>query len=97
MNAAQIWKSFFVDWPADLPRRGVVLSVLNDQTPFKDFWLQGELIMFDRTNPDTAGARYVMLCFDAVNSVKFVNPLSEATIAGAGFTANGEKRTKQLV
>jgi len=55
--------------------------------PFKNFWLRDELLLLERTNPDVAGGRFMLLSFDVINTVKFVDPLNESTIASAQFVA----------
>ncbi|MCA9229342.1 MAG: hypothetical protein KDA57_01715 [Planctomycetales bacterium] len=87
MATAATWKSLFADWPAGLPRRGVMLSLLNETIPFNNFWLRGEMVLLERKNPDTAGSRYILTSYDGIDSVRFIDPLSEQTIAAAGFSA----------
>lgn len=95
--SAQTWKSLFSDWPAELPRRGVVLSTLNESMPFCDFWLRGDTILLQRKNPDTSGSRYILLSCEGIDSVRFVDPLGDQTIAAAGFTAGAKERSPQPV
>jgi len=86
MSASQVWKSTFVNWPEGIPRQGVVLSVLNEIMPFKNFWIRGEMVLLERKNPDTSGARFILVSFERIDSVRFIDPLSEQTIAAAGFS-----------
>ena len=88
MVTSQTWKSFFVEWPADLPRRGVVLSTLNESMPFTNFWLRGEMVLLERKNPDTSGARFILMGFAGIDSVRFIDPLSEQNISAAGFSTS---------
>ena len=85
MTSADTWKKLFTDWPAAMPRRGVLLSVLNESMPYRDFWLNGDLLLLERTTPDALGGRFIILSFDAINSLKFIDPINEASIAEAGF------------
>lgn len=96
MAAAQNWDSFFSNWPASLPRRGVLQTVLQEAMPFKDFWIKDGMLLFERVTPDAMGARFVLLSFDTINLVKFINPLSAAEISAAGFQADVTDRQPQL-
>ena len=86
MTPAENWKSFFIDWPESFPRSGVLLTTLNETIPFRNFWLKGDLLLFERTVPDALGGRFMLLGFEIVNSVKFTNPLTDDCINQAGFS-----------
>lgn len=87
MTTTQSWKTFFTDWPAAFPRGGVLVSTLNEMIPFRRFWLKDDFVLLERNAPDATGGRYVLMGFDVINSVKFVNPLKDEMIAQAGFDA----------
>jgi hypothetical protein len=91
MTSAENWKSFFLEWPADFPHSGIVLSTLNEAMPFRNFWLRDDMLLLERTNPDAMGGRFLILGFEVINSVKFTSPLSDAVIDGSGFTAVGSE------
>lgn len=97
MAATQDWSSFFNNWPANLARKGVLQTTLNEQMPFKNFWLQDELLLFERVAPDAMGARFVLVSFEVVNLVKFTDPLTASEIASAGFQEKQGERQPQLV
>jgi hypothetical protein len=63
----------------------VLLTTLNEATPFKSFFVRGELLLLERTNPDPLGARFVLLGFDAIHAVKLIDPIKEEVFAAAGF------------
>jgi hypothetical protein len=81
----EIWRDVFTNWPAALPRRGLVVSSLNETIPFKSFLLKGDMLLLERTNPDAAGARFIILTFDAVHMLKITEPLKESVLNSAGF------------
>lgn len=85
---ASPWADFFRDWPAGVPRRGIVLSQQGETTPFRGFMLRGELILFERISPDSLGARFLLLTNDEVAGVKFTDPLKQDVFDAAGFTGN---------
>jgi len=97
MAASQNWSDLFNNWPASFARKGVLQSVLNEQMPFKDFWLKDGMLLIERVTPDAMGARFVLLSFEAVSLVKFTDPLKAAEIAEAGFQAEAATRQPQLV
>lgn len=92
MNSAQCWNKFFCNWPSSLARKGVIQTVLNETMQFKNFWLQEGMVLFERIAPDATGARFVLVGFDVINLVKFVDPLTEKDIADAGFHKQLPKR-----
>jgi hypothetical protein len=80
-----IWKNFFNNWPAGIQRRGIIVTVLNETVPFKGFMVKEDVLLLDRTNPDSMGGRFVMVGFDAINCVKFIDPLKGSVFNAAGF------------
>jgi hypothetical protein len=85
MASEPTWKHVFMNWPTGIPRRGVMLTTLNETTPFKSFMIKDDLLLLERTNPDPLGSRFVLLGYDAINSVKLVDPLKESVFTAAGF------------
>ena len=90
-SSAEDWKALFSDWPACLPRKGALSNSLNDQTPFVGFMVKGDMLLLERTLPDATGARFVLMSFGGINSVKFIDPLREADFFEAGFTGKFSK------
>lgn len=74
-----------MNWPAGIPRRGLVVSSLNEPMPFKSFMLKDDILLLERTNPDALGGRFIMLSYDAINCVKLTDPLKESLFSSAGF------------
>ena len=79
------WQEVFAKWPAGLPKRGVIVSTLNEVTPFKSFLLKGDTLLLERANPDPIGTRYIVMGFDGIHMLKIIDPLTEATLKSAGF------------
>ena len=86
-----IWKSFFNNWPAGIQHRGILVTVLNEPVPFKGFMIKEDVLLLDRTNPDSLGGRFVLVGFDAINCVKLIDPLRESVFTGAGFVGKFAK------
>ena len=85
MTSQTTWKATFTNWPAGIPQRGILVNSLNESTPFKGFMIREDALLLERTNPDSLGARYVLLGFDTINAVKFTDPLKESVFTAAGF------------
>lgn len=90
-DSREMWRELFLNWPASIPKRGVLLSTLNEATPFKGFMVKGEMLLVERTNPDPLGARFILIGFDAVHMVKLTDPLREEVFTGAGFVGQFAK------
>ena len=85
MTAQNAWKSTFTNWPTGIPRRGLVVNSLNEATPFKSFMIKDDTVLLERSNPDSLGARYILIGFESINSVRFIDPIKESIFIGAGF------------
>jgi hypothetical protein len=85
------WRDLFTDWPAGFPRRGVVLSILNEVTPFKGFMVKGGMLLLERSNPDPLGVRFLLMPFDTIHCVKLTDPLKESVFTSAGFVGKFAK------
>lgn len=85
MPTENTWKATFLNWPAGIPKRGVMVNNLNEANPFKSFMLKDDLLLLERTNPDPLGSRYILMTFDSISAVKFIDPLKESIFTGAGF------------
>ncbi|HEX3598935.1 MAG TPA: hypothetical protein VHU84_02260 [Lacipirellulaceae bacterium] len=90
-EASTNWQEFFQKWPAGLPKRGQLVSTLNETLPFKSFMIRGNMLLLERMNPDAGGARFIMLGFDAIHMLKITDPLKEDVFAKAGFEGHFAK------
>jgi hypothetical protein len=79
------WRDFFLTWPAAIPKRGVLISTLNEATPFKSFFTKGDSLLLERTTPDPLGGRFVVLGYEAIHMIKLTDPLKEDVLKAAGF------------
>jgi hypothetical protein len=86
VHSDKTWRDVFCEWPAAIARRGIVVTTLNESVPFKGFLTKGETVLLERSNPDSLGARFILMPFEAINSLKFIDPLKEATLTAAGFS-----------
>ena len=79
------WQALIQNWPKDLPQRGVLVTVLNEQIPFRGFMFTDELILFERTNPDPMGARMILLPYTQIASIRIIDVIREQVFAGLGY------------
>ncbi|MEM9186511.1 MAG: hypothetical protein AAGB00_08465 [Planctomycetota bacterium] len=80
------WKGLFENWPEGLSRRGIVVSTLNESMPFKGFMTRPDMVVLERQNPDSLGARFILLRYDGIASIKLTDPLKAADFEPLGFT-----------
>ena len=80
-----MWSQFFTNWPSDLPRRGLFVTTLNEQVPFKGFMVAGDMLVVDRTNPDPSGTRFVILGFESIALVKLLDAVQDSVFTEMGF------------
>ena len=85
MEPARIWAQLFQNWPAEIPRRGLMITTAGEQHPFKGFMLSDSQLVLERTSPDPSGGRFILLTYDRIGEVKFIDALKDAQFATAGF------------
>ena len=85
MDRATVWKNFFTNWPKALPRKGVVATEGNEQTPFQNFMVSGDVVLLQRRAPDTMGAREVIVPFGEIMLLKMTEVVKPAAYREAGF------------
>lgn len=85
MSSTELWKSVFLRWPPAIARKGIVMNLLGEAMPFKAFMVSAEAVLLERTNPDTLGARYLLVPYEQIACVKFVDPLTTQAFAHFGM------------
>jgi hypothetical protein len=85
MDAAEGWRNCFRQWPADLERRGVLVTSFDEQIPFNGFALSDELLLLERHAPDTMGARMVLISYQQIRAVKIVDVVKLKSFQSLGF------------
>ncbi|NQT39311.1 MAG: hypothetical protein HQ581_17575 [Planctomycetes bacterium] len=82
---ASPWKRFFDHWPADLARRGILVTAFGEQILFDNFQVTDGLLLVWRKMPDTVGARQVILSYDQINALKIVDVVKAQAYEAMGF------------
>ena len=85
MDRAEAWRSLFENWPAAMPRQGLVVTDYQETIPFVNFLVSGGILLLERDTPDTSGARKVMLAWGAISAVKSPSPIELARFQVMGF------------
>lgn len=85
MNSADGWRNLFENWPAAIPRAGMIVTSFGESVPFRDFMISGSILLVDRDVPDSYGARKVMLTYDSIAAVKLTSTLELARFQVMGF------------
>ncbi len=86
------WKKLFEEWPAEMPRRGVLVTNYAEQVPFDGFVTTEEMVLVERATPDSLGARALILPFAYISAVKLTDVLKPKALETAGFRGNLSKR-----
>jgi hypothetical protein len=85
MDLAAVWKEYFRNWPADVDRRGILVTNYEEQIPFDGFSTSENMILLERRAPDTVGARKVLLPFQHIVAVKITDVVKSRSFQACGF------------
>ena len=90
MDRTTVWKNLFANWPKSLPRKGVVVTEGNEQTPFQEFLTSDDVVLFQRRAPDTMGAREVLVPYGEILLLKMTEVVKPAAYREAGFQSGSQ-------
>jgi hypothetical protein len=79
------WGEFFLHWPVDLARRGIIVTSFNEQISFSSFSTSGNFLLLERQTPDSQGARSVIVPYNQVLALKIVDVTKPRQFKAAGF------------
>jgi hypothetical protein len=83
--SGEAWRNLFETWPEAIPRRGLVITTWGEAISFVSYLLSGGILLLERDRPDTAGARKVMLSWDAISAVKITDVIDLNRFQVMGF------------
>lgn len=86
VDSTRYWTQLLQTWPKEVSRRGILVTTLNDQIPFKGFMLSDGMFVLERTMPDSLGSRFVLLAFDSIASIKLLDALQDESFKAMGFS-----------
>lgn len=81
-----IWKTLFGAWPPDMPRRGILVTGFGEQVPFSGFMTSEAFVCLDRQNPDSLGARTLVIPYESIAALKIVDVVKPSALRGLGFS-----------
>ena len=79
------WRELFSNWPAQRPRRGMIISSWQETLSFDDFLISDEVLFLNRPQPDSVGARKIMIPFSQILAVKFTDVFEFDEFNSMGF------------
>jgi hypothetical protein len=85
LEAAESWRKCFTHWPAELERKGVLVTTFQEQIPFESFAASEEMLLVERRAPDTLGGRMVMLSYQHIEALKIVDVVKMKVFQPLGF------------
>jgi hypothetical protein len=85
------WYDFFLHWPAELNRRGIIVTSFNEQIFFSAFWTSETFLMVERQTPDAIGARSIILPYDQIIALKISDVVKAKQFKATGFEGGVSK------
>jgi len=86
MDAAQNpWRELFARWPAEMARRGMVVTSFGEQVPFSGFMLGGRLLLLERQTPNAMGGRTLIVPYENIAGLKLTEPFKPKVFQAMGF------------
>jgi hypothetical protein len=89
MSVADVWRHVFENWPAEIARRGVLVTAFDEQIPFEGFAISERMLLVERRAPDTVGARAVLVAYEAIQAIKIVDVVKLKSFQELGFKVPG--------
>jgi hypothetical protein len=93
MDTTSAWQECFRKWPAELERRGVVVTSFDEQIPFDGFATSEHLLLLERKIPDTLGARKILLAYSQIMAVKITDVVKMKAFQPLGFDEPAARRS----
>jgi hypothetical protein len=88
MAVGSEWRALFEQWPATLPRQGILVTAFQETIPFIEFRISAGLLLVERDRPDSHGGRKVMLPFESIAAIKLNDPGDLSKYQALGFDAS---------
>ena len=79
------WKKLFQEWPKDLGRNAILITLYGEQVNFADFMIGEEFLLLSRSAPDSVGARTIIVPYDQIASLKITTVVKNKVFEEAGF------------
>lgn len=86
MEAAARWSAFFQNWPEQWNRQGVLLTSFGEQIPFEGFMVSKDLLLLQRTTPDSIGTRQLIIDYPCIAALKINHVVDPSVMTEKGFS-----------
>ena len=90
-DSVSTWRDVFCRWPAEMPRRGVLVVAFGEQIPFSGFSTSEAFLLMERQSPDAMGARTILLPYDKILGLKIVDVVKTRAFQSFGFDPPPQK------
>ena len=84
MDASEIWRHCFQNWPEDVCRRGVLVTSFGEQIAFDNFAASDHMLLIERRRP-TRSARTVLIAYQHIQAFKIVDVVKAKSFQSLGF------------
>ena len=92
MDASLGWSKFFLNWPEQWNRQGVLVTTFGEQIPFDGFMVSEDLLFLQRSSPDAIGTRQLLLAYHNISALKINNVVKAGALAEKGFSGTMPKK-----
>ncbi|GAB4142056.1 hypothetical protein [Thermopirellula anaerolimosa] len=89
--AGDHWGEFFSRWPSGIPKRGILVTLFGEQVPFSAFLYRDGILFVERTTPDQLGGRALLIPFEQIAAVKFLDVVKTKSLELSGFRQSESK------
>jgi hypothetical protein len=84
MDTSEYWRDLFMNWPATIPRQGIIVTA-QETIPFINFMNSRGVLLIERDRPDSSGARKVMVIYSAITAIKLTTTSDFPEYRAMGF------------
>ncbi len=81
----EAWIEVLRCWPADIPRRGIVVTSFGESIEFISYRLLGTVLLLERERPDSQNGRRIMIQLRDVAIIKVTDPVGIEEFEKFGF------------
>lgn len=85
MDAAENWQRIFEEWPASVPRQGMIAVGFGEIINFINFMTSEGVLLVELPRPDSNDARKIMIAYSAILAVKSSTTMELAKFKDLGF------------
>jgi hypothetical protein len=78
-------RRIFAEWPASIPRAGLIVTTFGESIQFVSYMISGDLLLIERKTPDALGSRRVIINFESIVALKILDAVEMARFTAMGF------------